>query len=98
MPQSLKILVLVLSLSENSALVERSIAFQDSDRNLRDNSDVSLSCIMALQSDFVVDASKFRSERASEEVKQINEILMDRMKSEPKWFQVRCVSRSIRPH
>jgi hypothetical protein len=53
---------------------------------------------MALQSDLVVDASKFRPEGASEEVKNTNEILMDRMKSDPKWFQVSNFGHSICPN
>jgi len=50
---------------------------------------------MALQSDLVVDASKFRPQAASEEVKNTNEILMDRMKSGPKWFKVSNGGRGI---
>ena len=53
---------------------------------------------MALQSDLVVDASKFRPEGASEEVKKTNEILMDRMKSDPKWFQVSKFGNNIYPN
>lgn len=58
---------------------------------------LSFSCTMALQSDLVVDASKFRPEGASEEVKNTNEILMDTMKSNPKWFQVSQAGRTLRP-
>ncbi|KAL8759739.1 MAG: hypothetical protein Q9199_000545 [Rusavskia elegans] len=43
---------------------------------------------MALQSDFNIDTSKFRPEAASNEVKNVNEELIDTMKRGPKWFQV----------
>lgn len=43
---------------------------------------------MALDSDLSIDVSKFRPEAASDGIMKFNELLMDRMKSEPKWFRV----------
>lgn len=43
---------------------------------------------MALQSDFNIDASKFRPEAASNEVRNLNENLKDTMRKGPKWFEV----------
>ncbi|KAL8853732.1 MAG: hypothetical protein Q9221_001375 [Calogaya cf. arnoldii] len=43
---------------------------------------------MTLQSDLTIDASKFRPEAASDEVKNLNEFLMDGAKNAPKWFEV----------
>ncbi|KAL8673689.1 MAG: hypothetical protein Q9168_001904 [Polycauliona sp. 1 TL-2023] len=43
---------------------------------------------MTLQSDLTIDASKFRPEAASNEIKQINEFLMDGAKTVPKWYEI----------
>lgn len=43
---------------------------------------------MALQSDVTIDVSKFQPQAASQEVRNLNEYLMDLMKKGPKWFEV----------
>ena len=43
---------------------------------------------MTLPSDLTIDVSKFQPEAASDEVKRLNEYLMDTMKKGPKWYDV----------
>ena len=49
---------------------------------------ISIADTMTLQSDLTINVWKFQPDAASDEVKSLNEYLMDTMKKGPKWYDV----------